>query len=148
MKILILAVITSITLSLVACSNDDDDKKTSKKIEGRWYTTLQITDGEKVFKNNCAVCHGDKAQGLVKDWKETLPDGKYPAPPLNGTAHAWHHSKELLLRTINTGGIPLGGTMPAFKDKLTVKEKDAVMAYFMSLWPDRVYEVWEQRNPS
>jgi len=149
MRILILTALTSITLSLVACSNDEnDDKKVEKKIEGRWYTSLQITEGKKVFSNNCAACHGSEGQGLTEDWKKSMPDGSYPPPPLNGTAHTWHHSKEQLLRTINSGGIQLGGVMPAFEDKLTEKEKEAVMAYFMSLWTDRIYKAWEQRNPS
>ena len=148
MRILILAVLTSITLSLVACSNEENDKKVEQKIEGRWYTSLQIAEGKKVFSSNCATCHGSEGQGLTGDWKKSMPDGSYPPPPLNGTAHAWHHSKEQLLRTINTGGIPLGGVMPAFVDKLNEKEKEAVMAYFMSLWTDRIYKAWEQRNPS
>ena len=76
-----------------------------------------------------------------------MPDGTYPGPPLDGTTHAWQHSKESLLRTINTGGIPLGGRIPPFKDKLTAKEKEAVVAYFISFWPDRVYEAWKKRNP-
>ena len=147
MRIFILVALTSITLSLVACSNDEDaDKKEAQKIEGRWYTSLQIDEGQKVFSNNCAACHGSEGQGLTEDWKKSMPDGSYPPPPLNGTAHTWHHSKEQLLRTINNGGIPLGGVMPAFADKLTEKEKEAVMAYFMSLWPERIYEAWEQRN--
>jgi len=147
MRILISAALTSVTLTLVACSNDDD-KKVTEKVEGRWYTLLQITDGKKVFSNNCAACHGSEGQGLTENWKKSLPDGSYPPPPVNGTAHAWHHSKEQLLRTINTGGIPIGGAMPAFKDKLTEKEKEAVMAYFMSLWTDRIYDAWKQRNPN
>ncbi|MEH6455503.1 MAG: c-type cytochrome [Cocleimonas sp.] len=147
MKKLILTTFTSITLSLVACSNDgDDDKKVAQKIEGRWYTSLQITEGKKVFGDNCAACHGSEGQGLTENWKKSLPDDSYPPPPLNGTAHTWHHSKQQLLRTINSGGIPLGGVMPAFEDKLTEKEKEAVMAYFMSLWPDRIYDAWNQRN--
>jgi len=146
MKILILAALTSVTLSLMACSSDDD-KNATQKVEGRWYTSLQITEGKKVFSNNCAACHGSEGQGLTENWKKSLPDGSYPPPPLNGTAHTWHHSKEQLLRTINTGGVPLGGVMPAFNDKLTDQEKEAVMAYFMSLWTDRIYDAWEQRNP-
>ena len=145
---LFLSIVTLSTLFLVACSKDGVDEKAPMKVEGRWYTDLQLTDGKKVFKNNCAACHGNKGQGLVENWKEPLPSGKYPAPPLNGSAHAWHHSKDQLLRTINAGGIPLGGTMPAFKDKLSAKEKEAVLAYFMSLWPDRIYQTWEKRNPN
>ena len=75
-----------------------------------------------------------------------MPDGTYPVPTLIDSAHTWDHSKESLLRTINTGGVPLGGVMPAFKDKFTEKEKEAVMAYFMSLWPDRIYDDLKQRN--
>lgn len=147
MRLLILVTVISVAMPLVALSNENgDDKKTSIKIEGRWYTNLQLADGKTVFKNNCAVCHGDKGQSVVEDWENELSDGTYPAPPLNGTAHTWHHSKKSLLRTINTGGIPLGGRMPPFKDKLTEKEKAAVVAYFMSLWPDRIYKAWEKRN--
>ncbi len=149
---------------LVACGSDEDVKKveaqkataikgeianaipTGKKTEGRWYSNAQLIRGKKVFKDNCAVCHGDKAQGLTMDWQKPGVDGKFPAPPLNGSAHAWHHSKEVLLRTVNNGGIPLGGTMPAFQDTLSDKEKDAVLAYIMSLWTDKVYTTWAQRN--
>ena len=145
MRTLILVALTSVALSLAACSSDDD-KKVGQKVEDRWYTSQQITEGKKVFSNNCAACHGSEGQGLTENWKKSLPDGSYPPPPLNGTAHTWHHSKEQLLRTINTGGVPLGGVMPAFKDKLTDKEKEAVMAYFMSLWTDRIYDAWKQRN--
>ena len=142
---------------LVACGGNDKlnvkevtvQKTTNNKIpvnSKRWYSTAQVMRGKKIFKDNCASCHGDKAQGLVSDWKKSLPDGSFPAPPLNGTAHAWHHSKGLLLRTVNNGGIPLGGTMPAFKEKLSEKEKDAVLAHVMSLWPDQIYETWAKRN--
>jgi mono/diheme cytochrome c family protein len=136
------------SLFLVACDSDKQaTNKSGKKVEGRWYTTAQLIRGRQVFKDNCAVCHGDKGQGLVEDWKKPQADGKFPAPPLNGSAHAWHHSKELLLRTVNNGGIPLGGTMPAFNDQLSNDEKEAVLAHVMSLWPDKVYKAWRKRNP-
>ena len=48
--------------------------------------------GGKIFNNNCAVCHGQNASGPKGDWREKLADGSYPPPPLNGTAHTWHHS--------------------------------------------------------
>ncbi len=138
-----------ISLFLAACDNDKQSANNSgKKVEGRWYTTTQLLRGKKVFKESCAVCHGDSGQGLTENWREALPDGTYPAPPVNGTAHAWHHSREALLRTINNGGIPLGGTMPPFKDKLTDKQKEEVLAYVMSLWPNNIYMAWIKRNPS
>ena len=94
------------------------------------------------------MCHGDKGQGLVADWKKPDTAGKFPLPPLNGSAHTWHHSKELLMRTVNEGGIALGGTMPAFKDSLTDQEKEAVLAHVMSLWPKEIYNAWQKRNPA
>jgi len=147
-KLLILVVTTSLALFLTACSDDSNvNNKEVKRVEGRWYTSAQLIRGKKVFKNNCAVCHGSEGQGLTKNWQKALPDGKFPAPPLNGSAHSWHHSKGLLLQTLNNGGIPLGGSMPAFKDKLTDKEKEAVLAHVMSLWPEEVYSIWNKRNP-
>jgi mono/diheme cytochrome c family protein len=139
-----------LTASLTACGGKEDSANTAsaKKVEGRWYTSAQLIRGKKVFKENCAVCHGEKGQGLVVDWKKTDAAGKFPPPPLNGSAHTWHHSKDLLMRTVNEGGIALGGTMPSFKDKLTDQEKEAVLAHVMSLWPKEVYEIWQKRNPA
>ena len=80
----------------------------------RWFTATQVERGTQLFADNCSVCHGDKGQGLVDDWRKRLPDGSYPPPPLNGTAHTWHHPLVQLLGTIETGGIPYGGQMPPF----------------------------------
>lgn len=135
---------------MTACSDKENTVEgvSAKKVEGRWYTDTQLTQGHKVFKENCAVCHGDKGQGLVADWKKPDTAGKFPPPPLNGSAHTWHHSKELLMRTVNEGGIALGGTMPAFKDSLTDQEKEAVLAHVMSLWSKEIYNAWQKRNPA
>lgn len=48
-------------------------------ISNRWYTQTQVNLGKKVFSNNCAVCHGEKAEKTI-DWKKTLADGSYPPP--------------------------------------------------------------------
>ena len=48
--------------------------------------------GAKIFNNNCLACHGQNASGPKGDWREKLADGSYPPPPLNGSAHTWHHS--------------------------------------------------------
>ncbi len=114
--------------------------------EKRWYSPQDAQKGQKVFKQNCAVCHGDKAQGVVKDWRAELPNGKYPAPPLNGTAHAWHHRLKALDATIQRGGIPIGGTMPAFKGKLTRHERLQAIAYFQNFWSDKTYQAWLKRG--
>ncbi|WP_299874263.1 cytochrome c [uncultured Cocleimonas sp.] len=157
-KFLVITAVSLMSLIIVSCDRDSasEAKKVTKKKETeivqnnskRWYTSSQSMRGRQVFKDNCATCHGDKGQGLAEDWRKPLANDTYPAPPLNGTAHTWHHSKEALLRTINNGGIPLGGTMPQFKDSLTDKQKEEVLAYVMSLWPNNIYMAWKERNPS
>lgn len=112
----------------------------------RWYDDAQVEQGKQVFTENCMSCHGDRAQG-TRDWKKTDKDGKYPPPPLNGNAHAWHHSIDILRRNIREGGIRLGGTMPSFKDKLNEQQIDAAIAFFQSQWNDEIYKAWLTRNP-
>lgn len=101
-----------------------------QKVAGKWYTLSQVEMGRGVYAGNCVACHGAQGQGLADDWKQPLADGSYPPPPLNGSAHTWHHPISILLRTINNGGAPLGGKMPAFKSKLSNQQKIAVVAFF------------------
>ena len=108
-------------------------------------TTDSVALGETTFNQNCISCHGKEGQGLVKDWKKTQENGKYPAPPINGTAHAWHHSQKALLTTINNGGVKLGGWMPAFKDQLNETEKQGLLDYIHSLWPSELQKKYDAR---
>ena len=110
----------------------------------RWYEPEQVAAGRQVFADNCAQCHGDAAQGLVEDWRQRLDDGSFPPPPLNGSAHAWHHPLSVLLQVINEGGVPLGGQMPGFADQLNEKEKLAAIAFFQNFWSDEIYASWQQ----
>ena len=128
-------------LIITGCGKNNNEAK----VDGRWYTQSQVDSGRVIFEKNCANCHGKNAQGTFK-WTQKLPDGSYPPPPLNGTAHTWHHSLSILKRTINNGGIPLGGKMPGFKDKLTENEKDEVIAFFQSKWDKKIYDAWLKRG--
>lgn len=110
----------------------------------RWFSPDQVERGAVLFKQNCASCHGQDAEA-TSEWKTTDADGKYPPPPLNGTAHAWHHSLELLKSTIKEGGKKLGGVMPPFEGKLSDSDIDQLVAYFQSKWPDDVYQKWAGR---
>ena len=111
----------------------------------RWFNQDVVDLGSSLFQQNCAVCHGVSAEG-TKEWKKTDANGNYPPPPLDGSAHAWHHSIPQLARSIKEGGIKLGGVMPAFGDKLSDQDVLAVIAFFQSKWPDEVYKVWHDRN--
>ena len=111
----------------------------------RWFNQDVVDYGAGLFQQNCTICHGVNAEG-TKEWKKTDVNGNYPPPPLNGSAHAWHHSIPQLARSVKEGGIKLGGVMPPFGDKLTDQDVLAVIAYFQSKWPDEVYKAWHDRN--
>ncbi len=113
---------------------------------GRWYSAEQLERGKKVFAENCAVCHGPNAAS-TPDWKKADANGNYPPPPLDGSAHAWHHDLELLRRTVREGGVKIGGRMPPFADKLSATDIDAAISYFQSKWPDETYRKWAGRFP-
>ena len=110
----------------------------------RWFNQEIVEFGSGLFQQNCAQCHGSNAEG-TRDWKKRDANGNFPPPPLDGSAHAWHHSIGQLARSIKQGGIRLGGVMPAFGDKLSDQEVLALIAFFQSKWPDEVYQVWQQR---
>ncbi|MEM7292073.1 MAG: cytochrome c [Pseudomonadota bacterium] len=133
--------VTAAFLAIASCSAAAEDP-----VGGRWYSPSHIKLGKRVFDSNCMVCHGAQGQGLAEDWKVPLADGSYPPPPLNGTAHTWHHPISQLLRYINDGGVPLGGKMPGFGDKLSDVEKASVIAYFQNWWSDEIYNEWVNRG--
>ena len=111
----------------------------------RWYSQAQVERGRDLFQKNCAECHKPDASG-DPNWKQVNAEGKLPPPPLNGTAHAWHHPLPLLRRIVRNGGVPMGGTMPPFRDKLKPDEIDAILAWVQSHWSDRIYATWAQIN--
>lgn len=126
---------------LSACENSEVGGLPVPNAPPRHTDTAQLALGEQVFADHCARCHGDKAQGDA-NWRKRDADGHYPAPPLNGSGHTWHHSKEVLKQTILNGSPQGKGKMPAWKDKLTEKQIDAVIAWVQSVWPQPVYDAW------
>jgi len=110
----------------------------------RWFNQEIVDYGNGLFQQNCALCHGQNAEGTT-EWKKPDANGNYPPPPLNGSAHAWHHSIPQLAKSIKQGGIELGGVMPPFADQLSDQQVLAVIAYFQSKWPDELYQAWHQR---
>lgn len=129
-------------LALTAC--DSGERASPQTATARPTIAPQtLARGKQVFNQNCASCHGDRAQG-APDWQKPGPDGKYPAPPLDGSAHAWHHPRAALTKVIKQGTTKIGGNMPAWEGKLSDADIDAVIAYFQSLWPDEIYAAWER----
>jgi thiosulfate dehydrogenase len=72
--------------------------------------------GAKVYKEQCAVCHG-----LPGEPKSTIAQGMYPTPPqlFHGTGVTDDDAWESYWKVEN--GIRLSG-MPGFKDRLTEKQ--------------------------
>lgn len=108
----------------------------------RWYKPEHVSAGEPLYQTHCASCHGTQAQGAF-NWQKRGSDGRFPPPPLNGTAHTWHHPLANLYRTIMRGQ----NNMPAHQDKLSKGEVLAILAWLQNHWPDEIYAAWA-RLPS
>ncbi len=130
----------ALLITLLACSADIPSGPPV-----RWYTVEQVAAGKVLFTTHCASCHGASAEA-TPDWRKRDADGYYPPPPLNGTAHAWHHPMSVLEGTIAEGAVPVGGIMPGFANELTASEARATIAYFQSFWPDDTYALWQDIN--
>ena len=151
-KTLVLLVGAAVTLS--ACEREQPDQKArwtdtaapaSAPAPTRWYTPEQVKSGAVLYAQNCASCHKPNAEGTA-DWMTRDANGKLPPPPLNGTAHTWHHPLSILRTVVRHGGAPVGGSMPAFGDKLSPREIDSILAWVQSHWSDRIYALWHERD--
>jgi mono/diheme cytochrome c family protein len=119
---------------------------TTQASKHRWYDDSQVQTGESLYTTNCVICHGERG-AATENWRQRGADGHYPPPPLNGTAHTWHHDLKSLRRSIREGGVPLGGVMPGFAAQLDDDDIAALIAYIQSLWPQEVYEIWARSYP-
>ena len=132
--------------SVLLASCGDGDKSEAKpaiekKFVKRDVNPRTYSHGQKLYLKNCAVCHGKHAEG-DKNWQKLNQDGKYPPPPLNGTAHTWHHSNKALTNVIKNGTGKIGGNMPAWKDRMTDKDIQAILVYLQAQWSDEIYTAW------
>ena len=104
---------------------------------------LMITRGKVAYENNCVSCHMINLAG-AENWKRLDEDGHRKAPPLDGTGHTWHHDDKTLHSIIKYGLANLidgyEGKMMGFKDNLSDKDIDSVLAYIKSYWPKDKYE--------
>lgn len=140
---------SSLVLLLAACNSVDTNWKQPnlkpRSDTGRWYSEEQARTGRELFNQTCAACHNKDAAG-TSDWKTPNANGDYPPPPLNGTAHAWHHSIDVLAMTIEEGGAKFGGQMPGFKSQYTEEQILALIAGFQQFWSDGIYQSWLERE--
>jgi len=102
-------------------------------------TVEQVALGQGLYAQHCASCHGAELEGQP-NWRNQLPDGRYPAPPHDATGHTWHHDDAYLFETTKQGGqatAPRGfvSGMPAFASKLSDAEIWAILGFIKSRWP-------------
>ncbi|MFP5382093.1 MAG: c-type cytochrome [Gammaproteobacteria bacterium] len=102
----------------------------------------EVARGLAVYTRHCLECHGERGVGPAGDWRVRDADGHYPPPPLDDSAHAWHHPTAVLLEMIRDGSPGGEGKMPAWRHKLSEPEMQDVVAYIKSLWSDDVYRLW------
>ncbi|MCG8047279.1 MAG: cytochrome c [Candidatus Thiodiazotropha endolucinida] len=142
-----------ISLIVSACDKPQSESSSRTVVQSktqampaeRWYNSQQVVNGGKLYQQFCAECHKPDASGTT-NWQQLDEKGNYPPPPLNGTAHTWHHPLSVLRRTVKFGGIPLGGTMPGFGEKLKPQQIDDILAWVQSNWSDEIYAIWYERD--
>ena len=102
----------------------------------------QVQQGKVLYDQNCASCHKKDLSG-TKNWRSTDSDGHTVPPPLNGTAHTFHHSDKLLHNIIKYGFNNLiknyQGKMLGFGDKLSDNDIDSILAYIKTYWSEDIY---------
>ena len=94
-------------------------------------TLLRERRGQALYEANCVSCHAGPTGGTF---------GDYP-PPHNANGHTWHHPDCFITR-VTRDGIrepsalvpPDAPTMPAFRDRLSSDDINAVVAYIKTLW--------------
>lgn len=148
-----------VLLSLNACGQQSASEATppatrapamQPAVSGNWpppkvarqFDPGQVARGRAAYEHYCQSCHGQQGKGQAGDWRARGPDGKYPPPPLDDSAHAWHHPTKVLHQVIRQGSPGGTGNMPAWKDVLTDAQIDDLIVYIKSLWSDEVYAVW------
>lgn len=158
MGVLVLAVLIGLGLALRRPSEGSPERLDRSiapaPIELAWPTqaqpeTEQIALGRAIYARECASCHGAKAEGQP-DWTQALPDGSLPAPPHDASGHTWHHSDAELIRIILKGGTVYdpNSKMPAYEEKLTVDDAEAILAFFKAHWgpTELSYQAAQTRN--
>jgi len=120
-----------------------ESKQQSQAMVMRKLDPEKVKRGEIIYHANCATCHGPNGEA-TPDWRNQSADGKYPPPPINGSAHTWHHSTETLEKMIREGSPPGIGGMPAWDKKLTNQEIGDVIVWITSIWSDEIYNIWYQ----
>jgi len=98
-----------------------------------------VKQGEAVYAQHCAACHGAKLEGQP-NWRKRLPNGRLPAPPHDESGHTWHHADDMLFAITKHGLVPpyappgYASDMPGFAGQLSDEAIWVVIAFLKSRW--------------
>ena len=111
------AIVAVITLIAVRVSTGASSANSSTAVPG---DVLAVS--KTMYQGSCATCHGVDGEGAVQPG--------IPAPPLDGSAHTWHHSDSQVIGLVRDGG----AQMPAVGAGWSDAEVEAVIAYVKTRW--------------
>ncbi len=97
----------------------------------------RIARGGALYREHCQSCHG--VDGTGEPPENIAGTDLAPAPALDDSAHAWHHSDGNLVQAILEGFEKQGGRMPGWKETLSREQAEDVVTYLKSLWSFRSY---------
>ena len=135
--------------TLVACF------AASAGMAGHELDDRDLGNGERLYAEQCAVCHGANLEGQP-EWQTPDEDGVLPAPPHDETGHTWHHDNQLLFDYTKLGGeqalaargvTGFSSGMPGFGDVLSDRDIWDILAFIRSTWPKRAQAIQASRNP-
>ena len=96
----------------------------------------RVAVGAELYQENCASCHMADLSG-DPDWKTPNDDGSYPPPPHDSSGHTWHHPDQVLIEIIRDGSDFPQSRMPAFGNRLTDDDIEAILEFFKANWGPR-----------
>lgn len=98
----VILILSFVLLGVFACSNSNATRREFKIADSKSYEAS-------IFRQNCAICHGQEANGKEVDGK-LIPSLRY--------GDATKKTEEEIYNQIKEGKLP----MPAFKNQLSEKE--------------------------
>lgn len=101
----------------------------------------RVAIGGELYQQHCASCHRPDLSG-DPDWKMPNDDGSLRPPPHDSSGHTWHHPDRVLIEIIRDGSDFPQSRMPAFGDKLTDDDIEAILDFFKDNWgpEERAYQ--------
>jgi len=92
-----------------------------------------VAKGEALFQEYCQSCHGERGVGERPNDMYAKDEFGFVAPPLDDSAHGWHHSDQGIVETILNGS-ERNERMIAWKETLSRDDAENLVAYIKSLW--------------